>query len=145
MAHGLARTLNVTPWQALLEEVKRTAGEVAWLDHKVGEAPDDEALESGGTHHMWMIERQKQRMWLGRVAKMALDAGVAERLVAQMEIEGQLIAKAIMSTLTDPALGLTESQLEAARGIMRRELLALEASAAGEVLEGHVVEEVHSE
>lgn len=154
MAHGLARKLNVTPWEALLEEVRRTAGAVAWLQLKVGETEDDEQLledsqlmdDEGmpaGPQPMrpWYRMYVAERQWLGRVSKMALDAGVAERMVAQMELEGQEIARVLMSTLD--ALELTPSQWDTARTTMRRELMALDARAQGQplgdVIEGEVV------
>ena len=150
MAHGLARKLNVTPWEALLEEVRRTAGAVAWLQLKVGETEDDEQLlidsqaedELGmpaGLQPMrpWYRMYVAERQWLGRVSKMALDAGVAERMVAQMELEGQEIARVISATLD--ALELTPMQWDIARATVRRELMALDARGQGTPL-GDVVE-----
>lgn len=154
MAHGLARKLNVTPWDALLEEVRRTAGAVAWLQLKVGETEDDEQLlldvqdvdESGmpsGPAPMrpWYRMYVAERQWLGRVSKMALDAGVAERLVQQAEINGQEIARVIGATLD--ALELTPAQWDTARVTVRRELMAWEArdqaSPLGDMVEGEEV------
>lgn len=150
MAHGLARKLNVTPWEALLEEVRRTAGAVAWLQMKVAETEDDEQLledsqsvddagmASGPApmrpwYRMYVAERQ----WLGRVSKMALDAGVAERMVAQVELEGERIAGVIMATLN--AAELTPEQWERARGTMRTQLMALTQGPLGDVVEGEEV------
>lgn len=150
MAHGLARKLNVTPWEALLEEVRRTAGAVAWLQLKVGETEDDEQLledtqslddegmASGPApmrpwYRMYVAERQ----WLGRVSKMALDAGVAERMVAQMELEGEKIAAILMATLD--AAELTPEQWERARDTMRTQLMSLTSGPLGDVVEGEEV------
>lgn len=132
VAHRLAEHLEVSPWDALITEVKRTAGEVAWLDQKVGEAPDDDALRPGGSHHDWVRHRERQRVWLGRVAKMAVDAGVAGMLVARERAAGEEIARVLNRTLeTLVAAGLGDELEAVARSAMRRELLALDAGVDG--------------
>jgi len=137
MAHGIARRLNVTPWQALLEEVKRSAGTLAWLDWKVGQAETDEELVGDGPMAEFVRMRSRERVHLARVSKMALDAGVAERLVAQYETEAQDMARFVLTTLEQ--LGLTEQQWTTARQFMRRELTAMAADAR--TLEGEEVTE----
>lgn len=124
MGHAYAGSRNVTPWQALAEEVRRSAGEVAWLDYKVAGATDDEELIGTGRLAAWVVKREQQRLHLARVAKMALDAGVAERIVAQLEFEAQAIAR-VMTRVLD-SLHLSDEQLAVARASMRNELLALD-------------------
>lgn len=123
--HLLAQSLNVTPWQALLGEVRRSAGSVAFLDLKIASAQTDEELEPGGKLHTWVRLRFKERQHLARVSKMAMDASVDQMIVAQMQLEGETIARVLTSTLS--ALGLPEDEMDKARSIMRRQLLALEA------------------
>lgn len=131
MAHQLAMATDVTPWDALLGEVRRTAGEVAWLDWKVGTAPDDESLLTGGTHHEWLKMRERQRLWLGRVSKMAIDAGVAAMLVQRERVAGEEVARVLNRTLDALVeAGLGENLETLARSTMRRELLALDAGTA---------------
>jgi hypothetical protein len=137
MAHTFIGELNITPWEALLRQVRRTAHEMAWLDLKVAECTDDDELLPGGSHYPWVKMRNETFNRHTRVAKMALDAGVAERLVAQMEFEAVALATVLMNTLN--GLGLGPEQLEAARGIMRRELLALDAG----TIEGEEVIDEH--
>lgn len=139
MAHEIARSLNVTPWEALLGEVRRSAGEVAWLDWKVAQAPSDGDLLDG-EYARWDAKRGEARRWLGRVSKMALDAGVAERLVAQYQFEAEAIASVLLGTLED--LGWTPDQIDQARPLFRRRMLALSAESegfAGDVIEGEEV------
>lgn len=140
MGHALARELNVTPWEALLTEVRRSAGEVAWLDAKVGSATSDADLEPNGPLYFWAQRWKEQRQHLARVSKMALDAGVAERMVAQMQLEGDGIARAVIETLTE--LGIADDDLVLrARGIISRKLLALETQVnalAGRESEGTI-------
>lgn len=136
MAHAMMGELDVTPWEALLRQVRRTAHEVLWLQEKVGECPDDDELLPGGTFGPWERKRIEAEMRHTRVAKMAIDAGVAEALVRQLEYEATAYAGALMNTLT--ALGLDPEIMERARGIMRRELLALDNG----VVEGEEVTEL---
>lgn len=127
MGHALAKGIEISPWDALLGEVRRTAGEVAWLDWKVAQAPtDDDLLDS---FRPWVEMRNKQRLWLGRVSKMAIDAGVAQIMVQQVQLEVQTMGRVLGAALD--ALGLTESQEEIARAAFRRELLAVEAEQTG--------------
>jgi hypothetical protein len=139
MAHAYARELDVSPWDVLLGEVRRTAGALAWLDGKVGEAEDDEALlrpvAEGGVRE-WRVMRDSEREHGSKVSKMAIDAGIAERMVAQAEFEGATVAGVLTRTLERlVAAGLTVELLSVARGIMREELLALDA---GTTIEGEL-------
>lgn len=150
LAHELARALNVTPWEALLGEVRRTAGSVAWLDRKVAECDDDALLlstrieddpESGqrAGYKRWVDMRMQERQHLARVSKMAIDAGVAQQLVAQFTLQGETYAKLVTELITE--LGLAGDEEERAFRLMRSKLLALEAVASGDkVLEGEVME-----
>lgn len=153
MAHQIARALNVSPWEALLGEVRRTAGEVAWLDWKVAQAPDDDALldmtrpsvdrETGevtaGGYGRWVDMRAKQRQHLARVSKMALDAGVAQQLVQQFALQGEAVSAMMLRVLGQ--LGLDDDGMVHATSLLRGELLALEATLSAErVIEGEEVE-----
>jgi hypothetical protein len=148
LAHEMARALNVTPWEALLGEVRRTAGTVAWLDRKVAEAPDDDALlstappdpEAGtpGGYRRWVDMRLEERRHLARVSKMAVDAGVAQQLVAQFALQGETVARVLTAVLAQ--LGLSLDQEEHADELLRRELLKLESTATEDrAIEGEVV------
>lgn len=123
--YGLPR--EVTPDVALLEEVHRTAGHVAWLAEIVAaieqedlvwgktEEVDKNATEFGGVDttykaipNIWLTLYQQERKHLAAVAKAALDAGIAERQVKLAEQQGQLLAKAIRCVLD--ALDLSHEQ-----------------------------------
>jgi len=139
MAHRVAGELNVTPWDALLGEVRRTAYRVGWLESKLAEAVEDEDLVRGGRLYEFVRWQERERAQLARVAKMAIDGGVAERIVAQVEADGRALAGVglrLLDRLAD--LGLLsgdEDTMETARGILRTELLALDA------IEGELIEE----
>lgn len=102
--YGLPR--EVDPGQALLEEVHRTAGHVAWLAMRVRDLEESELVwgvveevdrpagekslggvetKSKAVPHAYVTLYQQERDRLARVAKAAIDAGVSERVVAVYE------------------------------------------------------------
>lgn len=145
MAHEMARALNVTPWEALLGEVRRTAGTVAWLDHKVAEAPNDESLLRHGEddagnpgYAPWVKMRLTERQHLARVSKMAVDAGVAQQLVAEFTLHGQQLAGLVAQVIAE--LGLPVEQETRAYQLLERHLLQIESTAtADKVIDGETV------
>jgi hypothetical protein len=129
VAHALAQPLDVSPWDALLGEVRRTAGAVAWLDRKVASAVDDDDLRPGGSHFDWVRMRDKERMWLGRVSKMAVDAGVSAMLVSRETAAGEELAAVFNRTIEAlRAAGLSDELETVARSAFRSELMALDSS-----------------
>lgn len=146
VAHGFARSLDVTPWEGLLTAVKIAAGRVAWIEGKLAGAQVDRQLEpvnnestseagrdedhQGTNLAYWVKQAEVWHDRLARVSKLAIDAGVAERLVRQLELEAQLMLRATHLTLDE--LGLDVETRERALGIMSRNLLALEAQEVGE-------------
>jgi len=129
MGHALARPLDISPWDALLGEVRRTAGKVAWLDQKLARFGDDAEFIGDGDAVPWVKMQDKERLWLGRVSKMAIDAGVAAIMVQQVQHEAQVMARVLNAALD--ALGLSEEMEMQARAAMRRELTVLEAERSG--------------
>lgn len=145
VAHAFARALDVTPWEGLLTAVKIAAGRVAFCEAKLGTAYSDRQLEppaddsgaagrtgeDGNNLHYWVKQAELWHDKLARVSKLAIDAGVAERLVRQLELEAQLMLRA--TSLTFEELGLSDDIRERALGIMSRKLLELEAAEVEEV------------
>jgi hypothetical protein len=149
VAHGFATALDVTPWEGLLWAVRIAAGRVAFCEQKLGTAWSDRQLEpestsygaagrlgedeSGGAGqnlNYWVKQAELWHTKLAQVSKLAIDAGVAERLVRQLELEAQLMLRATKLTLDE--LGLSDEDRARALGIMSRNLLALEAEEVGE-------------
>lgn len=143
MARSIADELNVSPWDALLTEVRRSAGRCAWLDQRLADAAErddsrrelERAVSDDGTPsdddgglppglRALLRESRAERRHLAVVAKGAIDAGVAERLVRQVELEGQLVAAALVAGLD--ALNLTADQRSAALAAAHQKLLAIE-------------------
>lgn len=158
MAHAFARELDCSPWEALLRAVRIAAGKVAYCEWVLSQATNDLELEGrfgrseegglllhpdtgdplgGGQLRdlSWWV--QKSELWTDRLArygKMAIDAGVAERLVQQVEVEGQAVGRVLSSALGELEGEVSEELLARVRGVMRRELLQLEAeSGSGRV------------
>jgi hypothetical protein len=142
--------IDVEPHVALIEEVRRTAGHVAWLNEVVSdllhegdgysESIDDDGkrtlrpnsglkqMDMGGKFEkpsVWVEMYQEERRMLARVCKMALDAGVAERQVQLAEKQGEMVAGAIKAILE--GLGLSKEQQTLAPALVRKHLTALSA------------------
>jgi len=104
--YGLPR--EVDPHTALLEELHRTAGHVAWLGQIVVMLDTDEGkgklLEKtmfGEQPAVWIKLLSQERKHLIDVAKACVAAGIAERQVKLAETQGQIIATVIQAVLTD--------------------------------------------
>lgn len=121
--YGSERQIN--PFIALLEEVRRTAGHVAWLGLKVQEAPTDaDLLES---YSQWLRLYRTERQHLVKVSETAVRLGLEERVVRVEEQKAELVVRAMVSTLD--ALGLPQEIRDKVPGILRQQLLAIEAAA----------------
>lgn len=123
---GLPR--EIPPEQALMEEVYRSAGVVAWVGEQVSglQVQDVFHLTDMGTlPRAWVDVYRREREHLAKVAKMAIDAGIAERHVRIAEEQGRMLAAAIQKILGD--LNLTPEQAAQAPKIVRRHLTALPA------------------
>lgn len=138
MAHGFAGELNVTPWDALLIVLRRASHKAAWYQYQLGKIDDDTSVLPGGDNFGLAREAERADALVARYAKTALDAGVAERLVQQYQVEGNVIAQVLMRTLRE--LQLNEADEERARGIMSKQLLMLEGTIVEPVTEGEMNE-----
>lgn len=133
VTYGLPR--DIDPQSALLEEVHRTAGHVAWLGAVVSgikrkelvwgvsETVDKQSSEFPGTDttraarpSVWLSLYQAERKHLTEVCRVAISAGIEERRVRLAESQGALLA-----------------------GVIERVLRRLDLSPAQQVLVGEVV------
>lgn len=108
---GLRR--EVDPQTALLEEVWRAAGHVAWLGQRVQRLTEAD-VESDTT---WVPLYQDERDRLARVAKAAIDAGIAERSVGLAEDQAQRLAQVISAVLTDLGHDLDDPKVRQVVGL----------------------------
>jgi len=124
-SYGLSREID--PHSALLEELHRTAGHVAWLGMKVAELDEEKmsAPVGGGQGgwpsiepHVWIRLYQEERRHLAGVAKTCVAVGVEERRVQLAERQGEMIAQVLRGVLAD--LGVADDP--ALPALVRRHL-----------------------
>ncbi len=144
---------RMAPADALLWCVAIAAGEVRYLSKKVAELTEDEVLGRPTTYttergegekghknmrtvqrgpvepHIWVKERHRAVERLAKLSKMAMDAGVAERLVALAEFQATALADLFGAVFRD--IGLTAAQMKRAEPVVERQLLAMESGELG--------------
>lgn len=138
---GLSR--DVSPSEALLEEVRWSAGHVQWLRERVQELeqhqlvwgtaqvkdmPLGEEVTSKAQMSVWVDLYNRERDHLVKVAAAALKAGVEERRVRLAESQGALVADVIRRILND--LGLNREQEAKVAKVVPRHLRAIAGGAA---------------
>jgi hypothetical protein len=129
--------VEVSPTQALVDEIQWTAGHVAWLRERIQELEQQE-LTWGRTEYRegagekgaeWKsVERaganvlldlyERERKHLVAVTTAALSAGIEERRVRIAEEQGALVAAALRGALTD--LGPNPADPEVMRVVSTR-------------------------
>lgn len=142
-AQRLAVPIDTTPEQALLDEVKRAAGMVAFYQARIvevdesdrhslvwGVTKDDQSGEFPGPTYeaapnVWLTLFNQERDRLVRVAAAAIKAGIEERRVKLAEQEGALVAAVIRRILDQ--LRLTPAQAALIPTVVPKELRALTA------------------
>jgi hypothetical protein len=137
-AHAIARVLDVDPWEVLEVAMRRAYGWAAWYQGMIATAESDDDLRPGGSHYDWVKAAERTTEQAIRYAKMALDAGVAERQVQQVELQGQLIAQVLSATLHE--LGMDDATEIQARVIMEKTLRQLSESGRADVIAGELLE-----
>jgi hypothetical protein len=130
--------LDISPHDALILEVQRSAGIVAFLERHLQDLSENgeptSAILAQGTKlgvvpSVWMQLFIEERKHLVSVSATAIKAGVAERKVKIAEQQAQLIALMLMNLIHDPELGLTPEQLMKAPLVARTHLLRLNSEA----------------
>lgn len=127
MALQVAAERDLTPWDALLFAVRQAAGRATWVDAQLTNAvarADGDVLGSDVVAR-WLRESRDERVLLARTAKAALDAGFADRLTRQVELEGSIVGEVIGRALD--ALELTAEQRSTVFAEAQRQLLVLDA------------------
>jgi hypothetical protein len=103
--------IGIEPTEALLQELARTAGHVAYLDQQIAGWKLNTAEEIPPHQEQWMRVHMVERAHMTKVAKTALDAGVAERQIRLAEQQGMVLASAIEDILNRLALTPAQSAL----------------------------------
>lgn len=94
--YGLPR--EVDPGMALLEEVHRTAGHVAWLAQKVAGLTDEELVvigPFGPAKNPMLAQYERERAHLAKVTADAVRCGLEARQVALAERLGEQVLTAM--------------------------------------------------
>lgn len=136
------RPVDTNPVDALLDEVRWTAGHVAYLRERVQELEQDaliwgkteqvdkQATEFAGTDtteaakpSLWLTLYQQERKHLVDVCKAAISAGIEERRVRLAEQQGQVIVGVIQAILGE--LKLTAEQRALVPEVVPRHLRAV--------------------
>lgn len=136
MAHGLAdpakiRALNISPPQALLEEVNRTVNAVRWLDEKVSSVTDDSQLIEEGEPAPFVKMWQSERAHLARVSIAAVTAKAQEIMDQRYEAHGN-----VLRAMLHDAMELVIGDVVAGRVPLDAGLTLY----ASEILDGRIVE-----
>ncbi len=134
--------VQITPEQAILAEVHRTAGHVAWLEQqiraiapedliwgttKIKEGGDDRGTTQEAVPHVLLKLYQHERAHLAKVCADAIRCGIEERQVKLAESQGVLVAQALRAILD--GLNLTAAQKALAMKIVPEQLRAMQATA----------------
>lgn len=136
--------VDVNPLDALLMCVRISAAEVAYFSERIGQLQEADLVlrptvtrttvkqkgedvekhvvrvEQEEELNLWIKARKASLRDLAHFSKMALDAGVDERMVRVQESVGEALAGAVRSILDE--LRLTPEQREDAPGIVRKHL-----------------------
>jgi hypothetical protein len=117
---GFARPHATHPFDFLLAEVSRCAGNVAWLENKISRMPHDDMLldEDGINPSGWVKLYQQERQKGVRASEVAIRAGIAERHVRIAEQQTADVVAIIRATLAE--IGCTPTQQAQASVVMRR-------------------------
>lgn len=127
---GDKELVKINPEEALLEEIRRSVAMVRFLEDAIakwqfnsGSTPEeglgglpslvDETSKGNASftdEREWLLLYRQEREHAVKVAKMAIDAGIANRLVTIAEDQGRTLALAIRAVLD--ALHLTPEQIE---------------------------------
>lgn len=118
--------IEVDPHTALINELHRTAGHVAYLRQIVAELEHDDLKQrqvgENGTIErpaVWVQLYADERKHLAAVAKTCIQVGIEERRVQLAEEQGQLFAQVIRGILEDSGVDPTSKD---SREIVRRHL-----------------------
>ena len=128
---GLPRVVD--PHTALLEELHRTAGAVAWLGALISDLGRGKVQGEHVYVRLWQEERDR----LVKVAKTCVDVGIEERRVRLAEQAGAQLAAVVRAVLD--RLGLSDEQRVLALTVVPEEFRRLSSDGPEGLVAGEVV------
>jgi hypothetical protein len=114
----MGKPIPVEPHEALLAMLHLASGHVAWLQEEIA---GFERL-AGDEARLLTTLYGEERDRVARIAKAALEAGVAERQVRLAEGYGTALAELLRGLFDDPELALSRRQRDRLPDILRRHL-----------------------
>lgn len=115
--------VNVEPTEALLGVLHLSAGHLAWVRAELAALENKTTFEGQVLLRCWNEERDR----VARIAKAALDAGVAERQIVLVERYAEQFASLLRAVFDDPALALNRRQRAGLPDLLRRHLSVIDA------------------
>lgn len=127
---GDRQLVQISPEEALLEEVRRSVAMVRWLEERIGQwrvADDDSNNGTAGNNlpalvsetsrgaasftneREWLLLYRQEREHAAKTASLAIGAGIAERMVHLAEDQGRMLAIAVRAVLD--AMNLSPEQI----------------------------------
>jgi hypothetical protein len=117
----IGQPLDINPIDALLWTVRISAGHIVLIQQEL-EKLDEPTMTHEGRVLLTMWDSERDR--LAKTAKLAVDAGVAEKAIRLAEMYGELLARLIKGILVD--LKLTVAQDAISGEVVRRHLMAMD-------------------
>jgi hypothetical protein len=119
--HSFGQPIPVEPTEALLAVLHLSAGHLQYVKDEYEVVEDKSSFMAQSLMRAFNEERDR----IARIAKAALDAGVAERQVKIAEAYGAQLATLLRNVLEDEKLKLTTRQQAAAPAVIRKHLLSM--------------------
>lgn len=124
--------INISPDYALLQEVHRTAGHVAWLGAQIAEFEHPAQLSmltaAGVRPSVILSMYQEERKHLVHVCKAALDSGIQERQIRLIETQANMMVQVLQRFLQHPLMALTPEQRINSREVLRECMEAVDVA-----------------
>lgn len=111
-AYGLGGPVEISPQEALLQEVRRSAGHVGFLQDRINMFELNLGTEVLPEAKRELIELyQKERLMLAKIAKAAVDAGIAQERVQLEREKGVKLVEVLREVFDGLGLSLEQQRL----------------------------------
>lgn len=114
---------EISPDDALMQEVARSQSAVEYFDVVVKEMTADENVDPSSarfTKIMW--QWNEQRRLLANVARLVVQAGIAKRSVEIQEMQATAVLAAVLATIQSPELSLDPEKVDLAKRMVAEKL-----------------------
>lgn len=159
-----AGELQVSPWDSIITEVRRSAWRAQWLDERVEQYAEAERKLKEQEHDWeaepyakafaaqsrelreWVKLSREERAHGANVARAAVSAGLSERYIESVQAEARMIANVLQRALqaadvTPEQWAAASEELRVALAEVGRELTQRHESVAGVAVERPAIEQ----